>query len=99
MHKEIIWSPLSLTDMKGIVDYLSQNWPADGINHFIDEIDVIAKQLSSHPKTFPIIHSKLKIRKYVISKHNSIYYREYRNRIEILRIYDNRQNPYSLSFK
>ena len=99
MPKEIIWSPLSLADMKGIVDYLSLNWPADVINHFIDEVDSIVKQLSSHPKTFPIIHSKLKIRKCVISKHNSIYYREHRKRIEILRIYDNRQNPDNLSFR
>lgn len=99
MPKEIIWSPLSLSDMEAIVDYLFKSWSTDVINHFIDEVDLIVKQLSLHPKTFPLIHSKLKIRKCVISKHNSIYYREYRNKIQILRIYDNRQNPDNLRFK
>ena len=35
----------------------------------------------------------MNIRKCVVSKHNTLYYRNRRNCIELLRIYDNRQNP------
>jgi hypothetical protein len=55
MPKEIIWSPLSLADMKGIVDYLSLNWPAGVINHFIDELIELSNNfhlILIHPLSF-----------------------------------------------
>ena len=47
---------------------------------------------------FPLINESLQIRKCVVTKHYSIFYRETNSRIEILRLYDTRQNPENLKF-
>lgn len=54
--------------------------------------------MKNHPEKYPEIHAPLRIRKCVLTKHNSLYYRITNNQLEILRIYDNRQDPDLLKF-
>jgi plasmid stabilization system protein ParE len=98
MPKQVIWSPQSESDLLQIVDYLQKNWEVKVAIKFIDIIDDIINQISLNPRQFPIIQKKMKIRKCVITKHNSLYYRERKDFINILRIYDNRQDPHKLRF-
>jgi len=98
MPKKIIWSPKSEKDFENILEYLSKEWDAEVTIKFIDLIDILLIQISINPRQFPLIHKSLNIRKCVISKHNTLYYRNRRNHIELLRIYDNRQNPENLRF-
>jgi len=98
MAKQIIWSPKSEHDFENILQYLSKEWNDVVTSKFIDLIDILLKQISINPRQFPLIHKSLNIRKCVVSKHNTLYYRNRRNSIELLRIYDNRQNPESLRF-
>lgn len=99
MPKQIIWSPLSVSDVEKVVDYLQQNWNEQVVFNFLDEIDLLLHHIAAHPKQFPVVNNKLKIRKCVISKHNSLFYREKKNQIELLRIFDTRQHPAKLKFK
>jgi len=98
MPKQVIWSPQSESDLFQIVDYLQKNWEVKVGIKFVDIIDEIINQISLNPRQFPVIQKSKKIRKCVISKHNSLYYRERKELIDILRIYDNRQDPYKLRF-
>ena len=98
MPRKIIWSPKSEEDFENILDYLSKEWDAEVTLKFIDLIDILLIQISINPRQFPLIHKSLNIRKCVISKHNTLYYRNRRSHIELLRIYDNRQNPENLRF-
>jgi plasmid stabilization system protein ParE len=59
---------------------------------------IFLAQIKNNPELFPLINSELQIRKCVVTKHNSIFYRETNSRIEILRLYDTRQNPDNLIF-
>ena len=99
MLKPIIWSPLSVNDFASIVDYLDKQWGAKVAIQFIDLIDNILYQISKNPRQFPVIYKRKKIRKCVLTKQNSLYYRDAKNRIEILRIYNTRQDPINLTFK
>jgi plasmid stabilization system protein ParE len=54
--------------------------------------------ISENPKLFPIVHNDLKIRKCVISKQNILFYREVHKNIEIVRLFDSRQDPKKLNF-
>jgi len=99
MPKQIIWSPLSEKDFSDILDYLLQNWDRKVVVKFIDIIDELINQISLNPKQFPVIQKRKKIRKCVITKHNTLYYSERRGYIDILRIFDNRQDPRKLRFK
>jgi len=98
MPKQVIWSPQSESDLLQIVEYLQSNWEVKVAIKFIDIIDELINQITLNPRQFPVIQKRKKIRKCVITKHNSLYYRERKEFIDILRIYDNRQDPHKLKF-
>lgn len=98
MPKKIIWSPLAENDFEGILSYLAVNWNNEVANKFIDLTEKHLNKVSINPKQYPIVYSPKKIRKCVLTKHNSLYYREYKKRIELLRIFDTRQDPKKLTF-
>jgi plasmid stabilization system protein ParE len=99
MHKHIIWAPKAEIDLANILDYLNENWDEKVANQFIDLIEDLIGQISINPKQFPVIFKKEKIRKCVLTKHNTLYYRDTKSDVEILRIYDTRQDPDNLNFK
>jgi len=98
MPKPIIWSPLSEKDFESILDYLQRSWDAQVVKNFIEITDKLINHISVNPKLFPVIHKKKRIRKCVLTKHNSLFYRERKEAIDILRIYDTRQDPRKLKF-
>jgi plasmid stabilization system protein ParE len=99
MSKKIVWSPLSENDFSSILDYLNKNWGQKVVFQFIDLVENFLEQISINPQQFPLILKKKKIRKCVMTKHNTIFYRVGKTQIEILRIYDTRQDPDNLTFK
>jgi plasmid stabilization system protein ParE len=99
MPKGIIWSPESERDLEIILAYLSSNWEFSVAIKFLDVIELPTSQISVNPRQFPLIHKGLKIRKCVITKHNTLYYRDMQTHMELLRIYDTRQDPDKLIFK
>lgn len=98
MPKKIIWSSLSEKDFSNIMSYLNKEWDTKVANQFIDIIEEILEQISLNPKQFPLINKKRKVRKCVITKHNSLFYQDKKEFISILRIYDTRQDPEKLKF-
>jgi len=98
MSRIIIWSPFAESDLDEIIEYLLANWSNQVILDYVDLVDSLIAQIGNQPKMYPIINKKLKVRKCVLTKQNTLYYRENKERIEILRIYDNRQNPIKLKF-
>ena len=98
MPKKITWSTLAESDFSNILNYLNQNWDNKVAANFIDLTDSIITLIAINPKQFPFMHKRKGIRKCVLTKHNSLYYRDKRSTIEILRIYDTRQDPDTLTF-
>ncbi len=99
MNKQIIWSPSSEKDFEDILDYLSRKWSKNVAYQFIIKTEILLNQIANNPKQFPIINKQLNVRKCVLTKHNSLYYKITTNHIEIIRIYDTRQNPNDLILK
>ncbi len=99
MHKPIIWSPLSEKDFALILDYLDKNWGQEVSINFINLTENSIELISINPRQFPFFHRRKKIRKCVLTKHNTLFYRDGKTNIEILRIYDTRQDPDTLTFK
>jgi plasmid stabilization system protein ParE len=90
MPKQVIWSPQPENDLSQIVDYLRKIWEIKVSIKLIDIKDEIVNQISLNPRQFPVIQKRKKIRKCAITKHNSLFYRERKEFIDILRIYNNR---------
>lgn len=99
MPREIIWSPLAEKDLGYVLQYLSRNWNQRVINHFLNKIDIATNQIAQTPNLYPIINRKFQVRKCVVTKQNTLFYREVEKRIEILRLYDTRQDPIELKFE
>ncbi len=98
MPKDIIWSPLAEKDLENILEYLAANWNQKVIVRFLIKIDFVSSQIAKSPQQFPLINKKFQVRKCVVTKQNTLFYREKETRIEILRLYDTRQNPRKLKF-
>ena len=96
MPKPIIWSPQADKDLEEILDYLAEEWENSVSLKFLDLVDILLKQIAINPKQFPLINKSLNIRKCVITKHNTLFYRNKRTVIEVVRIYDTRQDPEKL---
>ena len=90
---KIFWSDESLNNLNSIVGYLELNWTEKEIKKFLNHLDKRIQLISSNPLIFPSTEKNRNIHKSVLSKQTSIFYRVSNNQIEILSIFDNRQNP------
>ena len=98
MTKKIIWSPASVNDFENILEYLSKEWDVSVANRFLDIIDSLLLHISINPRQYPAIHKNPTIRKCVVTKHSTLFYREKKDHIDLLRIYDTRQDQEKLKF-
>lgn len=98
MVKPVKWSSRADDDFAGILEYLNNHWNASVASDFISKVGRCIFLIQQNTEQFPFLNKNFQIRKCVVTKHNSIFYRDTENRIEILRLYDTRQNPKSLQF-
>ena len=98
MRKPIKWSSHAQDDFAKLLDYLEHRWNKNVCLKFISKLDYCIDLIHKNPNQFPYLNAQLQIRKCVVTKQNTLYYRETNSRIEILRLYDTRQNPDTLKF-
>ena len=99
MSKLVLWSRLSENDFSNILDYLDKKWGQKVASDFVDLIENVVNQISINPRQFPVCYKRKRVRKCVLTKHNTIFYRDTKIHVEILRIYDTRQDPNTLTFE
>ena len=90
------WSPRSEIELIHLLDYLLANWGLEKVNETDKAIKELVKQICEMPGMFPTARSKNKTRYAVLTKHTTIYYRVRKKEIEIISLFDTRQNPNKL---
>ncbi len=98
MPDNVIWAPKAEKDLDNILDYLFKHWGQKTTVTFLDRLSHLIRQIQTSPERYPVISKKLNVRKCVLSKQNTLYYRIKSKKIEILRVYDTRQYPKRLIF-
>ena len=98
MAKNIIWSPAAESDLKSVLSYLDEKWSVLVVNQFINKVDSFVSLIAEEPKLFPIINKKHNVRKCVLTKQNTLFYRENKDSIDIIRLFDTRQDPKKLKY-
>jgi plasmid stabilization system protein ParE len=95
---KIIWSPRARTTLLNILNYLEKEWGENSVHRFITEVTDILMHVSRNPKMFISTKKNKYIRKGIITKHISLYYRikPQKKEIELLTFWDNRQDPKKL---
>ncbi|MFC0342699.1 type II toxin-antitoxin system RelE/ParE family toxin [Epilithonimonas hispanica] len=89
---EILWTDLALEELAQTVEYLEQEFSEKEIESLGNEIERILSIITYNPAIFPFL-DKFKIRKVIILKFNTLYYRIINDRVEIISFFSNRQNP------
>jgi plasmid stabilization system protein ParE len=93
---KLIWSDEALSNLKGIIDYLENRWTKREIRKFAQLLDKQLKLIEFNPYLFAESSKSNGLRKSVLSKQTTIYYRIKNFEIRIITLFDNRQNPNKL---
>lgn|SRR5690606_27731233 len=90
---KILWTDHALTELQNTIEYLEKNWTEKELRNFAHELDHIMELISKNPYLFQTSKEKKDVRRAVILTYNSLYYRTKENVVEILSLFDTRQNP------
>lgn len=93
MAKKIRWTNKALKSFSGIISYLQNDWSEKVAVNFELKLRYKLEILADYPFAGSISEIKPGYNKYVITKHNTLYYRVKKDEIIVLNIYDTRQNP------
>lgn len=97
MIKAVILTSIAKEDLENISDWLAKEWNVKVLFNFLDLYEAKIRTIAEFPSRYPVIHSASNLRKAVLTKHNIILYIEKEDNIEIISIFDTRQNPEKIS--
>lgn len=90
---KLIWSNEALNNLKGIIDYLENRWTKREIKKFSQLLDKQLNLIEDNPYLFAESNKSNGLRKSVLSRQTTIYYRIINYEIRIIALFDNRQDP------
>jgi plasmid stabilization system protein ParE len=93
---KIVWTNRASTDLDNITQYLADNWTEKEIRKFFRSLDGRIKLISQRPLLYPLTKNRKDVRRSVLTSQITIYYRINEPSVEILTLFDNRQNPSKL---
>jgi plasmid stabilization system protein ParE len=92
MVYKIIWLSHAQQRYREIIGYLEKDWSQKEVENFVRFTNDLIGQIEINPLLFKKI-SKSGLRQAVLTKHNLILYRIENDQIQLLTIFDTRQNP------
>ena len=94
--KLVVVSPQAKLDIAQILFYLKENWSQKIVDDFLQKLQIFYHIISINPTIFGYYSRSRNIRKYALTKQNIIYYRNRRKAVEVITVFDGRQNPSKL---
>ena len=96
---EIIWSAKAKTSFFSVIDYLNENWTKKEMVQFYQRTHITINAIKKNPAIFPASSKNKTIRKAIIDKNNSFFYKvDHTNqKIYLLTFFDSRQDPKKLT--
>lgn len=88
----IVWSPRAASEFIEILEFLELNFDAGIAAECVILVESITEKISLFPKMYPAFGPS-HVRKAVVQKHLTLFYRFQHGQIDILKAWDNRQNP------
>jgi plasmid stabilization system protein ParE len=93
MAYKVSWTPNAIEDYKHVIEYLLAEWSSSVAVHFENITNKRLITLSHQPYLGIASQKSPGIRSILLTKHNRLYYRITGNSIEVLNIFDRRQDP------
>ncbi len=97
----IVWSAKAKITFLNVLDYLNENWTKKEIIQFNQRTQITINAIRKNPNIFPASIKSKEIRKAIIDKNNSFYYKIdlYQQEIHLLTFFDCRQDPKKVKLK
>ena len=89
----ILGTDLALKKLEATIDYLLDSFTEKELKNLAIKTEEIIELISKNPHMFPGSEIKKNLRKVVVAKYNTMYYRIKGESIEIISFFSNRQSP------
>lgn len=96
MKREIRLSKRAMNKLAILLDFLENEWSLKAKNNFIQKLDKSLKHIQKLPESFPESQKIKGLRKCVVTRQTTIFYKYTDTKIYVVIIFDNRMNPKSL---
>ena len=96
MNRTVVISKLAERKLDKLFDFLAVQWSIKVKNDFIVKLDRSISTIKNYPESFPSSKKEKGLRKCVITKQTTLYYRFDEKKIKVVTIFDTRQNPKKL---
>ena len=93
MAKEIVWTKRANGKFNKIIGYLESEWGQNVTRSFVKRTYDIIELISEVPDIGTLEHPDKKVRGFLITKHNRLFYRITEKEIIILNFFDTRAKP------
>lgn len=90
---KVLWTDHALEELGQTIEYLEINWTERELRKFATKLDHTIEIAAKNPEIFPVTSERKGIRKAVVDKYNTLYYRIIGNAFEIISIFASRQDP------
>lgn len=99
MAYEVIFSDDVLKTLDAVIYYLEINWSKPVAERFYYTFFQKVEAVAQSPFIGKLSFRNSSIRKILITKHNALYYEVSENSIQLLQLFDTRQNPVKNKFE
>ena len=93
---KIIWTDEAFRNLENIITYLEKFWTEKEIRKFARLLDKQLILIKKNPSLYPYSKKSDDIRKSVLTKQITLYYRIIETEIYLISLFDSRQDPYKL---
>ena len=96
MSRKVVISKTAERKLEKLFDYLIKEWSIKVKKDFVKKLDSSIEIIKNQPEIFPESKKGKSLRKCVVTKQTTIYYRYNSKRINIVTLFDTRQDPNKL---
>jgi plasmid stabilization system protein ParE len=90
---KIFWTGFALDELADTIKYLEENWTEKEVRNFSKNLEETIVFISKNPNLFQRSDIKKDIRRAIVAKHNTLYYRQTNDQVEIISLFSHRQDP------
>lgn len=94
---QVIFSKRAKIRLENLLDYLEKEWSLKSKNDFIKKLDRSIAQIAKLPTSCPESKKNLGLFKCVVTRQTTLFYRIKESTIQVITLFDTRQNPDELN--
>ena len=92
---KVLWTEEANKNLSSIIKYLEDNWTKREIEKFLKKLNKHISIIQSQPDSFPKTNN-YNVRRSVVTKQITLYYSISQDTLNIVSLFDNRQDPQKL---